>query len=87
MKRRAAVININVVSYLITTRKDTVNDEPRTNIWKFNNISSQFEIYQTIYEGEPIGLSTITYNCGYYLAVAYGHLQNTMHLGGVAIRR
>ncbi|KAJ8966197.1 hypothetical protein NQ317_005339 [Molorchus minor] len=63
------------------------HEEPRITIWALNDNSTAFEIYQTIYEEEPTSIATVSYNCRQYLAVAYGHLQNTMHFGRVSIKR
>ncbi|XP_018568702.1 uncharacterized protein LOC108908983 [Anoplophora glabripennis] len=84
---QASVINVDGLSYLVTIKTATRTEEPRTSIWRFDNGTSRFELYQTIYEGDPISLTTVTYNSACYVAVAYGHLPNTMHLGRVVIRR
>lgn len=84
---QASVINVHGVSHLVTIKATTENEEPRTTVWRFDDEASRFELYQTIYEGDPISLTTVAYGSGYYVAAAYRHLQNTMHLGRVVIRR
>ncbi|XP_074037516.1 closca [Leptinotarsa decemlineata] len=78
----ASALSVAEHQYLITIRKE----DPRTSIWKMND-KFKFEIYQTLYEGDPISLSSISCTHGAFVAVAYGHLLNTKEFGKVIIRR
>ncbi|KAG5875860.1 hypothetical protein JTB14_036816 [Gonioctena quinquepunctata] len=78
----ASVLIISYSPYMVTMRKE----EARIAIWKMND-KMEFEIHQTFVEGDPIGVSTISCIHGEFIAVAYGHIPNTMEFGKVIIRR
>ncbi|VEN34570.1 unnamed protein product [Callosobruchus maculatus] len=81
----ASNLNINNCTYLITisSSSNEAFNGSRTAIWKMNG--ANFEVYQSIYRGNPISVSSVSYNQKHFLAVAYLRFEETMYFGMIEI--
>ncbi|CAH1984441.1 unnamed protein product [Acanthoscelides obtectus] len=81
----ASFLNIDHCSYLITIGSPDreASNESRTVVWKMSD--QLFNVYQLIYRGDPISVSSVSHNGQHFLAVAYIHFEHTMYFGMVEI--
>nr|CAI5837944.1 unnamed protein product [Callosobruchus analis] len=81
----ASILSINNCTYLITisSSSNEAFNGSRTAIWKMTG--PNFEVYQSIYRGNPISVSSVSYNQKHFLAVAYLRFEETMYFGMIEI--